>query len=372
MRNIVIRECAAFTPFGLGIDPLWNALLEKRTAISPSERVGTSAFEATCCAEVRIPYDYSSTGSFVWLLMEPLREIIASWNSDHLVLATTKGEIDLLENEIRGNRAPLSGKPLCPLSEFLRKTLEFFGIPDGTVVSAACASSNIAVQRAAEMLLADRCKRPAVIGVDIVSKFVFSGFSALQALSPTNSVRPFDAGRNGLLLGEACAAALFEENDANSAGALATVAGWGASSDANHVTGPSRDGSGLAKAIHSALDAAGATPSDLSAVCAHGTGTVYNDAMEIMAFSTLMRNPVPAFSIKGATGHTMGAAGLLETLVCARALNESIAPPTVGLSSPDPLAEEWVSTDSAEIADGLFLNVNSGFGGVNAAIVLAP
>jgi 3-oxoacyl-[acyl-carrier-protein] synthase II len=371
MMNIAIREYAVATPFGNGIEPLWNALIEKRSALTLSRRVETANFAANKSAELPLPSD--STESLVWSLMEPLRREIASWNADHLILATTKGEVDLLEREIRGNvgsNRETTGKSSFPnLGAFLSKAMGFFGIPEGTLVSGACASSNMAIQRAAEMLLSGKSKRAVVVGVDIVSKFVFSGFSALQALSAANKVRPFDRDRDGLLLGEACAAVLLEKS-APATDALAAIAGWGHSSDANHVTGPSRDGSGLARAIRSALDSAGLPPDAVSAVSAHGTGTIYNDAMEIRAFDSVFPKSIPAFSIKGATGHTMGTAGVLETVVAVEALREGVLPSTVGLENPDPLAAGWVSTAPVEIADGAILNVNSGFGGINAALLL--
>ncbi|MCK5843876.1 MAG: hypothetical protein KAG97_04155 [Victivallales bacterium] len=366
-NSILIKESAAVTPFGIGVDILWDALLEKRTALKPSRRIDTASFAATHCAELDLDADADT--SLIWQLLEPLRERMSSWNADYLVLATTKGEIDLLERDIRENSLPTE-KNTSPLALFLERTLRFLGIPSGSLVSAACASSNVAIQRASEMLLAGKCERPVVLGVDLASKFVFSGFSALQALSATNNVRPFDGERDGLLLGESCAAALLEKGNSNSA-RLATVSGWGVSSDANHVTGPSRDGSGLAAAIEAALKSARLSRNDISAVSAHGTGTVYNDAMEARALSAVLQNPVPTFSVKGATGHTMGAAGILETLLCVKALEERIVPPTVGLVSPDPLAADWVSSESARIADGAILNINSGFGGINAAIVIS-
>ncbi|NOY75817.1 MAG: beta-ketoacyl-[acyl-carrier-protein] synthase family protein [Kiritimatiellaeota bacterium] len=367
-NSILIKESAASTPFGSGVDNLWNALVAKRAALKQSKRIETANFAATHCAELDLTPD--AENSLIWQLLEPLRESVSSWNADHLVLATTKGEIDLLERDIRYNTLPSpKTTSLHSLGGFLEKASRFFGIPTGSLVSAACASSNVALQRASEMLLAGKCERPVVVGVDLASKFVFSGFSALQALSATNNARPFDSERDGLLVGEACAAVLLELGDVESA-RLAAIAGWGEASDANHVTGPSRDGSGLASAIRNALDSAGLSPTDISAVCAHGTGTVYNDAMELNALASVLPEPVPTFSIKGATGHTMGAAGTLETLVCVKMLEERVAPPTVGFSSPDPLATGWVSSESAKIANGAVLNINSGFGGINAAIVI--
>jgi 3-oxoacyl-[acyl-carrier-protein] synthase II len=137
------------------------------------------------------------------------------------------------------------------------------------------------------------------------------------------------------------------------------------------MTAPSRDGDGLVRAIGQALALAGAAASDVAAVCAHGTGTVYNDAMEMSAFRRVWPDPRPVFSIKGGAGHTMGAAGLVEMLVGLRALREGIVPPTVGLRRAAEEDAAWVSPAARPpAAGGVLLSTNSGFGGVNSALAL--
>ncbi|MEI8312265.1 MAG: beta-ketoacyl synthase N-terminal-like domain-containing protein, partial [Verrucomicrobiota bacterium] len=153
---------------------------------------------------------------------------------------------------------------------------------------------------------------------------------------------------------------------------LGTIAGWAASNDATHVTRPDTAGGQLARAIGQAMKRAGVAPEQVGFVSAHGTGTGYNDAMEMAAFrSTLSVRPV--FSVKGALGHTLGAAGLVEILICLRALSEGVVPPTIGLRRPDDCAAGWVTECPTRIAPGgirAALTTNSGFGGINAALVL--
>jgi 3-oxoacyl-[acyl-carrier-protein] synthase II len=209
--------------------------------------------------------------------------------------------------------------------------------------------------------------------MDIVTEFVFSGFSALKALSP-QPCRPFDRERSGLSLGEGAAALLLmSEERALREGRekLGAVLGGAVVNDANHITAPSRDGSGLAEAIAQALRAAGTGAGSMAAVCAHGTGTIHNDLMELKAFSRVFGGDrTPVFSVKGAIGHTLGAAGGIEAVISLRALREGSIPPTAGFVNPESGAEGLVSSRPVGIAGRHLLSTNSGFGGVNAAVVL--
>jgi len=153
---------------------------------------------------------------------------------------------------------------------------------------------------------------------------------------------------------------------------LATVSGWGITNDGYHMTSPSPAGEGLARAIEKALDRAGLRPGDMGSLSAHGTGTVFNDEMEMRAFKRVFgERPVPSYSIKGAVGHTLAAAGLVEILIALRALKEKRIPPTVNLSEVDPAAAGWISPEARPIRGPYTLSVNSGFGGINCALVLS-
>jgi 3-oxoacyl-[acyl-carrier-protein] synthase II len=136
------------------------------------------------------------------------------------------------------------------------------------------------------------------------------------------------------------------------------------------MTGPSRDGSGLSLAVQKALDKAGVSFADVGCISSHGTGTAYNDSMEMKAYKSVFKAPVPIYSIKGALGHTMGAAGLVETIIALKVLTERIIPATAGLQDIDPEAENWVSTEKRALEKSIIVLNNAGFGGVNAALVL--
>jgi 3-oxoacyl-[acyl-carrier-protein] synthase II len=208
-----------------------------------------------------------------------------------------------------------------------------------------------------------------------VTEFLFSGFSSLMALDKYPA-RPFDANRAGLNVGEAAAFALLmseERAQREHRPILGEIAGWGMSDDANHMTGPSRESGGLILAVSKALRSAGIGQQQIGFIAAHGTGTVYNDAMEMRAFQSVFGDrKLPVYSIKGAIGHTMGAAGLVELIIAQQAQRENVVPPTVNLKKVDDDASGWASTLQQTIkSDMMALVTNAGFSGVNTALVLA-
>jgi 3-oxoacyl-[acyl-carrier-protein] synthase II len=194
-----------------------------------------------------------------------------------------------------------------------------------------------------------------------------------MALDPEGS-RPFDRDRAGLTLGEGAAALLLtirERAVRENRPVLARVLGWGTANDAHHITAPSRDGCGLILAVRQALETAGLAADTVDGISAHGTGTVYNDLMELTAFRALFGEDCPPLhSVKGALGHTLGAAGGIEVALGIRSLETGLLPPTVRLGEPEPGAEGLVSPAARPFGGQVLLSTNSGFGGINSALLL--
>lgn len=237
--------------------------------------------------------------------------------------------------------------------------------------SLACASGTAAVGLGLSWIRRGLCQAVVAGGVDIFSPFVFHGFRALKALDPDRP-RPFDAARAGLALGEG-AALLLLTGDPSETGVQ--VLGFGLGADANHLTGPDPRGLGLSRAITSALFDAGLGPSDLDHVNAHGTATRYNDLMESKAFAHALgahAAQVPVNSIKGAIGHTLGAAGAIEAVYAMGVMQRGLVPPTIGLLQPDPEIPLNLVHGPNPLVGGYrrVLSTSSGFGGLNAALVL--
>jgi 3-oxoacyl-[acyl-carrier-protein] synthase II len=370
--NAVIVQADAVTAYGWGISPCWEGLLEGRSAIRSTDRFAQRPFASTQAA---LAPDLPCTErSRVLSLLAPLlRRMRPNIPEDAaLLLATTTGEVELLENHI------LQGAPESEASHpnrLLQTVRRITGVTGpGAVVSCACASSSVALGWAAEMVQTGRNDAVLVAACDAITEFVYAGFSALMALSPAPA-RPFNRDRDGLSLGEAAAVALVmspERARREGRAAITEIAGWAATSDANHMTGPSRDGTGLADAMEAAFASAGVTAGQMGSINAHGTGTLYNDAMELKALRRVFGDGgAPLYSIKGGAGHTLGAAGLLEILVAAESLRLGIVPPCVGTRDPDDDAAAWVTQQPLEAKGARHvLCLNSGFGGVNCAVVL--
>lgn len=369
----VVVSCDMTTPYGQGTDACWNSILSGKSAVSRLNRFNAKAFQSGYAATIN-GLKYHQKDSLVIQMLEPLfnKPSVSIPEDAKLILATTKGEIDLLEKMILEGKGNMSD---CGLGSLLKKVSTLTGVKDaGIIISAACASSAAALARAAAMIHSGYSDCVLVIACDSVTEFVFSGFSSLMALDKF-SARPFDKERSGLSLGEAAAFALMMSDSRarqEKRKIIGEIAGWGLSDDANHMTGPSRTSEGLILAIKKAIKAACIDKKDIGFIAAHGTGTVYNDAMEIKAFHTVFKNiKIPVYSIKGAIGHTMGAAGLVEMIIALRSLKEKKVPPTVNLRDADEDALGWVSSTECPVSEKkMALITNAGFGGINAALVL--
>ena len=210
-------------------------------------------------------------------------------------------------------------------------------------------------------------------GVDTLSAFAFSGFSSLRALAK-DTIRPFDRGRNGLVLGEGAAVLVLEDKEAatrRGAKIYGTVMGYASRADGRHLTAPDREGRGLAAAISGALKDAALT--NVGYINAHGTGTLYNDAMETRAIKLAFGKAAyetPISSIKSMIGHSFGAGGALEAAACLLAIKNGIMPPTINYTTPDPDCDlDYIPNKARHNRIHTALSLSAGFGGQNAAII---
>jgi 3-oxoacyl-[acyl-carrier-protein] synthase II len=370
-KQVCITHVETVTSLGYTLDELWQGLLAGHTAIKPVRRFPITNYKAgvAACIPDLMPRDEKS---MIHSLLHRLLKNLGPVPPDTFpITATTKAGIDNLERIRRGGKA--DPNDILPFSiwDILSQRL---GLKTpGIHINAACASSTLALARGAALIASGLKDVVLVCAIDLLTEFVFSGFSSLGALS-RNPCMPFDRERDGLSLGEGAAALLLmnpSRAQKENRPCLAKIKGWGAANDAAHVTAPSRNGTGLILAISQAINRANLKPEDISAVCAHGTGTVYNDMMELTAFYQVFgKREIPIFSIKGAIGHTMGAAGGLEAAVGVKSLSARIVPPTIGFLNPEDGAEGRVSRDVRELSGDFLLSTNSGFGGINAVIIL--
>ena len=256
------------------------------------------------------------------------------------------------------------------LVAFVRELLGVRG--PAFAISTACSSSAKAFAAADRLIAAGLADAAVVGGVDSLCLTTLYGFASLELTSP-EPCRPGDADRHGLSIGEAAAFALLEPGDATHAAVM--LSGWGEASDAHHMSAPHPEGRGSRAAMQGALARAGLAPGDIDYINLHGTATPANDVAEGLAvsgvFGTALGAGVPCSSTKGITGHTLGAAGALEAVVCALALEHGLLPPSVGTRTPDPAIPVDLIMLPRTASLRHVLSNSFGFGGSNASLVLS-
>ncbi|MGC8723635.1 MAG: beta-ketoacyl-[acyl-carrier-protein] synthase family protein [Acidobacteriota bacterium] len=250
----------------------------------------------------------------------------------------------------------------------------FGGHGPRVTISNACSSSTAALAQAALWIEEGEADCVLAGASDVLSRLTVGGFNCLRLVSET-AVRPFDRGRNGMMVGEGAAFLLLESEEravARAARPLAVLRGFGLSVDAHHPTAPEPRGRGALQAMARALERAGLTPAEVDHVSAHGTGTPSNDRAEARAIADLLgerRLAVPVVSIKGAVGHCLGAAGAIEAVASVLALVYQTVPPCAGLMDQDPEAELYIPREALPMELRNVLSVNLAFGGNNAAVL---
>ena len=253
------------------------------------------------------------------------------------------------------------------VADYTRRRLGLTG--PALAVSAACASSAKVFANAARMIAAGLIDAAVVGGVDSLCLTTLYGFNSLELMSH-QACRPFDVARDGISIGEAAGFALVEPLGASVAPGAVLVAGIGESSDAHHMSSPHPEGAGARAAMAAALASAGLQPGDVDYVNLHGTGTPSNDAAEDRAVHALFGDRVPVSSTKGATGHSLGAAGIVEALILALAIRHHLAPAGLNTRDLDPTLKSRYLLSNLETRLDIGLSNSFGFGGANCALVL--
>lgn len=283
-------------------------------------------------------------------------------NSVGLIISSTKGNIDVLNNpSFPENRAYLS-----TLGSIIK---DYFGFKNEAIVlSNACVSGLLATAIAKRCIKEGVYNAVLIVSGDTVNPFVLSGFNSFQAMS-NSPCKPYDKDRTGVNLGEAAASVLVTSNSDSLCEQAVEIIGDGSRNDANHISGPSRTGEGLFRSVNAAITEADIAVQDIDFISAHGTATLFNDEMEAIAFNRLGLSKTPIHSLKGYFGHTLGASGLIETLVGMHSLHQntlfkSLGYETLGVSKPLNIIENTKPNSNTT-----FLKTASGFGGSNTAVL---
>ena len=282
-----------------------------------------------------------------------------------LIISTTKGNIDLLEEE-KGKLFETERVFLWRMAEVIK---DFLGLKNTPyIISNACISGVLAIGTAYRFLKMGRYKNAIVTGGDILSEFVVSGFQSFQALSP-EPCKPYDLNRTGLSIGEGCGTLILTTDPEKSDHSGIMIMGMATSNDANHISGPSRTGEELALAITRAMNEAEVLPSQVSFLSAHGTATPFNDEMEAKAFALAGLSHVQMNSFKRYWGHTLGAAGVVESVASIQSMKQNLLIKSAGFETLGVSENLTLIDRNLNYPVDHVVKTASGFGGCNAAIV---
>lgn len=371
MKDVFVIADHIISPLGIGSELNFQSLLNGNTAIKTisnenfcahpiqAARIDDSVWEG----KIKQADQYTRLEQLFILSLKALitENEIPLDKRTLVVLSTTKGNISLLHNP----KATTFPKERIHLSILADEIQRYFGMENKIItVSNACISGSLAISVARQLLRSDRYERAIAIGGDEISKFIVAGFDAFQALAD-KPCRPFDRDRSGLNLGEAIAAVYLSKTPTGNA---VRVSGIGSCNDANHISGPSRTGEGLYRSIQTAMEEANSPGIDF--ISAHGTATPYNDEMEAIALHRSGFHQISLHSLKGYYGHTLGASGLLETVLGIHSLKNNVLIPSLGFEHKGTSQQLNIIEKKTAQPLNAFLKTASGFGGCNIASIV--
>ncbi|MFH6997963.1 beta-ketoacyl-[acyl-carrier-protein] synthase family protein [Flavobacterium sp. FlaQc-57] len=372
-KEVYITQTNCITPLGFDVESNIEAIVRGDSGIQLHNDISlmpmpfyasiindekiNSAF-----AKISTETKYSRLEKMMILALEPIiKNSGVELNSKTaFILSTTKGNVTALKNE---SEESFNNAHLDVLAKNISNFFMFKTQP--IVVSNACVSGILAVSVAKRMIQSELYDNIFVVAGDEVSEFVLSGFNAFQAMSDL-PCKPYSKNRTGVSLGEATAAVLVSVNLAT---AKIKIIGDSSINDANHISGPSRTGEGLFRSIQNALKEAQINSDKIDYISAHGTATPFNDEMEAIALNRLDLQNAPINSLKGFYGHTLGASGLLETIIAIESVNQNILFESKGFDEIGVSETVNVIEKNKEATIEYFLKTASGFGGCNTAVV---
>lgn len=392
MSPLLLSAYTLTTCLGRGLDATRQALRDGRSGLAPcgfeSVRLDTWVGEVAGVDAVQLPaalhrFDcrnnrLTQMGLETDGFADRVREAVLRYGADRVGVFLGTSTAGILQTELAYRRRDLASGALPPdfhyrechnafsLSEFTRT---YFGLTGmAMTVSTACSSSAKVFAAAARQMALGTIDAAVVGGVDSLCLTTLYGFASLQ-LTSSRPCRPYDPLRNGLSIGEGAAFALLERPGAAPAGSVLLL-GTGETSDAHHMSAPHPQGLGAQQAMEAALRSAGLPPGAVDYINLHGTATPANDAAEGLAVAAVFGDRVPASSTKGATGHTLGAAGAIEAVVCALAVTDGLLPGSPGTGTLDPAIAVRYQFTSEAAPVRCALSNSFGFGGSNCSLVL--
>jgi 3-oxoacyl-[acyl-carrier-protein] synthase II len=406
--RIVVTGLGVLTSIGSDVNSFWDSLVAGRSGIGPVTRFDSTDIASKVASEVldfdpateMDPKEVRRNDRYVHLALGAARRAMADAGLSKedlepertgVLVGSGIGGLETVESQL----GVLFEKGPRRVSPFMIPSLianiaggviaiEFGAQGPNFAVVSACASGSHAIGEALRMMRSGLADVMLAGGSEAcVTRIGFAGFCSMKAMStrynddPTRASRPFDAGRDGFVMGEGAGVLVLETLEhAKARGATihAELAGYAATCDAYHITSPDLEAKALTRCMQLSLDDARQVPEDIAYVNAHGTSTPYNDRSETLAlknvFGAHAKNGLAISSTKSMTGHLLGAAGAIEAAAVCKAIENNIAPPTINYEEPDPECDlDYVPNKAREISIDVAMSNNSGFGGHNASLI---
>lgn len=407
-KRVVITGIGPVTPIGTGVEEYWQALLAGRNGIGPITRYDAAPFVTRIAAEIKdFPAEKYVSRKEVrrmdrFCLFAMAASVLAVEDAGiapetyrpedvGVLIGSGIGGIETIEAQYQALTAKGPGRVspfLIPMiivnmaSGLVSMRFNYKG--PNTAVATACATGSHAIGDAFRIIQRGEALAMLAGGAEAcITPLAMAGFCSLGAMStrndsPETASRPFDADRDGFVMGEGAGVVMLEEYEAakrRGAKIYAEVVGYGMSGDAHHMTAPDPDGAGIARAMECAMAESGRPIEDFTYINAHGTSTQLNDKFETMGIKRAFgerAKKIMVSSTKSMTGHLIGAAGGIEAIACALAVSRGAVPPTMNYQTPDPECDlDYVPNQARQVKVEAALNSNLGFGGHNAVLALA-
>ena len=406
-KRVVVTGIGVVSPLGQGIDCFWQNITAGRCGIDKITAFDTEGFACKIAGEVKdfdaaeafpSPKEVRRTDRFAqfgihagWQALNDSKLNLEQVNRDRVgaMIGSGIGGLATLETQHKTllDRGPGRMSPFFIPMMILNMASGMFSLYHGlrgpnVATCSACATANHAIGEAWRTLAMGDADVMFAGGTEAaVLPTAMGGFAAMKALStrnddPLHASRPFDAGRDGFVMGEGAGVLVlenFEHAKARKARIYCEIAGYGNTADAHHMSAPAPEGEGGARAMQMALDSGGLNPEDISYINAHGTSTPQGDVCETQAIKSVFgehARRLAVSSTKGATGHMLGAAGGVEMAVCCKALETDTVPPTINYVTSDPDCDlDYVPNEARQMEVNAIANNSFGFGGHNACLV---
>jgi 3-oxoacyl-[acyl-carrier-protein] synthase II len=407
-RRVVVTGLGTVNPLGLGVDEFWKNALAGVSGVGLITAFDTSEFTTKIAGEVTSfdPDDYMARkdwrrmdrgAQFFWAsTSQALQDAGISYEPDSpeaqragVVLGcgiggliTTQDEIDVLRERGPSRVSPLAITKIISNMAAGLVSIDFHLYGPSNCTVTACAASANAIGDAAEIVRRGDADVMVAGGTEAgICEFALAGFASAKAISrrnddPEGASRPFDADRDGFVMGEGATTLILEDYDhamARGAKVYGEVLGYGMSADGYHITLPRPGGAGAASAMQRSLDNAEMPHTAIDYINAHGTSTQANDVTETLAIKTVFGDGayrIPVSSTKSMTGHLLGGAGALEAMVCVLAIQNGVIPPTINYTTPDPECDlDYVPNDPREVTVARAMTNSFGFGGHNVSLI---